>query len=122
MASLSLESRRTLRTQCQCLVALGGGGGEGRYFPQPHLFKNCSAKCPKPPMPTTATLSVGLTPYCMMGLNTVMPPQRVGLLAAWAGSQGVYHGAGLSTDFIGKAAMTLHYGALGAVAEVMVAA
>ena len=45
---------------------------------QPHAFKNCSAKCPKPPMPITATLSVGLISNWTKGLKTVMPAQNKG--------------------------------------------
>lgn len=36
-------------------------------------FRNCTARWPSPPTRTTATRSVGRTPYCTMGVNTVAP-------------------------------------------------
>ena len=48
----------------------------------PHFARYCTARWPSPPTPTTATRSVGRTPYCRMGVNTVAPGahQRSGVL------------------------------------------
>ena len=51
----------------------------------PHLFANCTARCPSPPMPTIPTRCVGRTSNCTNGLNTVTPPQNSG--PAVAGSR-----------------------------------
>nr|WP_032113766.1 hypothetical protein [Candidatus Paracaedibacter symbiosus] len=36
-------------------------------YVQPHALANCRAMCPNPPMPTTPTRSVGLTPKVIQG-------------------------------------------------------
>ena len=45
---------------------------------QPQALRNCRARWPRPPMPTTPTLSVGRMPRSAMGAKTVMPPQKSG--------------------------------------------
>ena len=56
---------------------------------QPHALANCNAKWPKPPIPITATLEVGLMSYCISGLNTVTPPHNSGPTALKSSPSGI---------------------------------
>ena len=45
---------------------------------QPNAARNCTARCPSPPMPTTAVFIQGATPKWSIGVNTVVPAHSKG--------------------------------------------
>lgn len=51
---------------------------ENAVTSQPHARVNISAMCPSPPIPTTPTRDVGVTPKFSSGEKTVIPPHNSG--------------------------------------------